>query len=145
MFKCCFNLIVLCSLCLFLKSLWILHIICRLLVHSASSTQTLCQCPRFQFTLFICGLFLCLIQWENWVQTFCEESASIKDVVYHCCRKSGKVRLNCFHKESPNPNYEPTEVLPVTPVDSSFTSTFPRYQFSFDPNTCQGYATSCKC
>ncbi|KAF1387926.1 hypothetical protein PFLUV_G00084980 [Perca fluviatilis] len=68
--------------------------------------------------------------WELSVQSFCEEDSSVKDRLYHCCRQMGRDRLNCFHNDAPNPNYEATEELPVPPLSSTT-------NFSFDPNTCQ--------
>uniref|UniRef100_A0A3Q4AJU5 Extracellular matrix protein 1b n=1 Tax=Mola mola TaxID=94237 RepID=A0A3Q4AJU5_MOLML len=73
----------------------------------------------------------CAIQaWELSVQSFCQEDSSVKDRLYSCCRKEGRDRLNCFHKDAPNPNYGPTEVLPVPPVPSGA-------NFNFEPSTCQ--------
>ncbi|XP_049902211.1 extracellular matrix protein 1-like [Epinephelus moara] len=68
--------------------------------------------------------------WELSLQTFCEEDSSVKDVLYHCCRLSGSDRLDCFHNDAPNPNYDATEELPVPPLPSSS-------GFTFDPSTCQ--------
>uniref|UniRef100_UPI0037E8E5C8 extracellular matrix protein 1-like isoform X2 n=1 Tax=Semicossyphus pulcher TaxID=241346 RepID=UPI0037E8E5C8 len=68
--------------------------------------------------------------WELSLQNFCTEDSSVKDVLYPCCRLSGSSRLNCFHNDAPNPNYEPTEELPMPPLPSSVV-------FNFDPNTCQ--------
>ncbi|XP_062279085.1 extracellular matrix protein 1-like [Scomber scombrus] len=61
---------------------------------------------------------------------FCEEDLSIKHLPYHCCLLRGNKRLNCFHNDAPNPNYEATEELLVLPLPSSA-------PFNFDPNTCQ--------
>ncbi|KAM9353408.1 extracellular matrix protein 1 [Symphorus nematophorus] len=73
----------------------------------------------------------CAIQaWELSVESFCEEDSSIKDRLYVCCEQTGSNRLNCFHNNAPNPNYKPTEELPVPPLPSSAS-------FNFDPNTCQ--------
>ncbi|XP_073341238.1 extracellular matrix protein 1 [Pagrus major] len=74
--------------------------------------------------------------WELSVDSFCEEDSSVKDLVYKCCILSGKDRLNCFHNDAPNPNYGPTEELPVPPLPSTSTDSF-----SFDPNTCHGQRT----
>uniref|UniRef100_A0A3B4ZQR7 Extracellular matrix protein 1 n=1 Tax=Stegastes partitus TaxID=144197 RepID=A0A3B4ZQR7_9TELE len=68
--------------------------------------------------------------WELFVETFCEEDSSVKDRLYNCCKLRGADRLNCFDRDSPNPNYEPTEVLPVEAIP-------PTTSFSFDPNTCR--------
>ncbi|KAM7420804.1 hypothetical protein PAMA_015158 [Pampus argenteus] len=68
--------------------------------------------------------------WELSVQSFCEEDSSVKDRLYHCCRLKGSKRLNCFHNDAPNPNYEATEELPVPELPSTD-------EFNFDPNTCQ--------
>ncbi|XP_041798606.1 extracellular matrix protein 1-like [Chelmon rostratus] len=68
--------------------------------------------------------------WELSVQSFCEEDSSVKDRLYHCCKQTGSDRLNCFHNDAPNPNYEPTEELPVPPPPSTAS-------FNFEPNTCQ--------
>ncbi|KAE8288809.1 hypothetical protein D5F01_LYC12685 [Larimichthys crocea] len=68
--------------------------------------------------------------WELSVHNFCEADASVKDRLYECCRKRDNARLNCFHNDSPNPNYEATEELPVPPLPNIST-------FSFDPSTCQ--------
>ncbi|XP_051261737.1 extracellular matrix protein 1 isoform X2 [Dicentrarchus labrax] len=71
--------------------------------------------------------------WELSVESFCTEDSSVKDRLYDCCRKTGNKRLTCFHNDAPNPNYGPTEELPVPPPPS-FDS------FNFDPNTCQSTA-----
>ncbi|XP_076594270.1 extracellular matrix protein 1 [Chaetodon auriga] len=68
--------------------------------------------------------------WELSVQSFCEEDSSVKDRLYDCCKQTGSDRLNCFHNDAPNPNYEPTEELPVTQLPSTAS-------FSFVPSTCQ--------
>nr|XP_020462894.1 extracellular matrix protein 1-like [Monopterus albus] len=67
--------------------------------------------------------------WELSIKSFCDEEFSIKTRHYHCCKQNGRDRLNCFHNNAPNPNYEPTEEIPVTPL--SYTT-----EFNFDPNTC---------
>ncbi|XP_053182782.1 extracellular matrix protein 1-like [Scomber japonicus] len=68
--------------------------------------------------------------WKQSVNNFCEEDSSVKDRLYHCCKRQGNERLNCFHNDAPNPSYEATEELPVLPLPSSAS-------FNFDPNTCQ--------
>ncbi|XP_035861823.1 extracellular matrix protein 1-like isoform X2 [Sander lucioperca] len=68
--------------------------------------------------------------WELSVQSFCEEDSSVKDRLYYCCRLRDMDRLNCFHNDAPNPNYEATEELPVPPLSSTT-------NFNFDSNTCQ--------
>ncbi|CAN9513578.1 unnamed protein product [Ophioblennius macclurei] len=68
--------------------------------------------------------------WELSVDLFCQEDSSVKDRLYHCCRLNGQDRLNCFNKDSPNPNYDATELLPVEPLLSTA-------NFTFDPNFCQ--------
>ncbi|XP_061632079.1 extracellular matrix protein 1-like [Phyllopteryx taeniolatus] len=76
----------------------------------------------------------CAMQaWELSVENFCKEDSSVKDRLYHCCRKTGSQRLNCFQKDSPNPRYEPSEAIPVVPLPATV-------EFSFDKNTC--YRTS---
>ncbi|XP_077382668.1 extracellular matrix protein 1 [Festucalex cinctus] len=67
--------------------------------------------------------------WELSVENFCEEDSSVKDRLYHCCRKAARQRFDCFHNDSPNPRYEPTEPIPVVPVPATFV-------FTFDKNTC---------
>nr|XP_061789613.1 extracellular matrix protein 1-like [Nerophis lumbriciformis] len=67
--------------------------------------------------------------WELSLENFCEEDSSVKDRLYHCCKKGGGQRLDCFHNDSPNPSYEPTEALPVVPLPTSI-------EFNFDKNTC---------
>ncbi|KAM9806841.1 extracellular matrix protein 1-like [Syngnathus typhle] len=73
--------------------------------------------------------------WELSVENFCEEDSSVKDRLYHCCRKSGRQRLNCFQNDSPNPGYEATEPLPVDSLPATI-------HFSFDNNTCASTAVS---
>ncbi|XP_044065286.1 extracellular matrix protein 1-like isoform X2 [Siniperca chuatsi] len=73
--------------------------------------------------------------WEMSVESFCKEDSSVKDRQYECCSQKDSDRLNCFHKDAPNPNYEPTEELPVPPLPSTS-------NFSFDPNTCQRTVTT---
>ncbi|XP_053289524.1 extracellular matrix protein 1 [Pleuronectes platessa] len=68
--------------------------------------------------------------WELSVKSFCKEDSSVKDRLYHCCRLTGRDRLNCFNKDSPNPNYEPTEEIPLPPLPSTV-------DFTFNPSTCQ--------
>ncbi|KAK2910232.1 extracellular matrix protein 1-like [Channa argus] len=70
--------------------------------------------------------------WELSIESFCNEEFSIKTSHYSCCRLNGRNRLNCFHNNAPNPNYEPTEEIPVPPLPSTTTD-----KFVFDPNTCQ--------
>ncbi|XP_026228699.1 extracellular matrix protein 1 isoform X2 [Anabas testudineus] len=68
--------------------------------------------------------------WRLSIKSFCEEEFSIKTAHYHCCLKHGKKRLNCFNDNALNPNYEPTEGIPVSPLPSTT-------KFKFDPSTCQ--------
>ncbi|XP_039974488.1 extracellular matrix protein 1-like isoform X2 [Xiphias gladius] len=68
--------------------------------------------------------------WELSVKSFCEEDSSVKDRLYECCRLTGSDMLTCFDTNAPNPNYEPTEEIPLPPLPSTAS-------FSFDPNTCQ--------
>ncbi|XP_068998901.1 extracellular matrix protein 1 [Embiotoca jacksoni] len=68
--------------------------------------------------------------WELSVELFCEADTSVKDRIYHCCRLDGTDLLNCFKEDAPNPNYEPTEKLPVPSLPL-------KVNFSFDLNTCQ--------
>ncbi|XP_076009886.1 uncharacterized protein ecm1a isoform X2 [Genypterus blacodes] len=67
--------------------------------------------------------------WELVLNSFCEFDISIKHRVHDCCKIFGKGSLDCFQKEAPNPNYEPTENEPVPP---------PPFQefFNFDNRTC---------
>uniref|UniRef100_A0A8C5GDX6 Extracellular matrix protein 1-like n=1 Tax=Gouania willdenowi TaxID=441366 RepID=A0A8C5GDX6_GOUWI len=67
--------------------------------------------------------------WELSVQLFCEEDSSVKDRLFHCCWLKGSRRLNCFNNDAPNPNYDPTEVVPVTPLPANA-------NFTFDPSRC---------
>ncbi|KAF7669753.1 hypothetical protein LDENG_00146940 [Lucifuga dentata] len=69
--------------------------------------------------------------WELAVNSFCEEDASIKDRVYHCCKLVGNETLDCFQKDAPNPNYDPTQEVPLPPLPSAV-------PFNFDNSTCQG-------
>ena len=85
------------------------------------------------------GLYLILpcafrhaTQWESHIESFCEEDTSVKDRIYQCCRKDGSDRLDCFHNDAPNPSYDPTEELPVSPIAATT-------EFSFEPSTCQRY------
>lgn len=76
------------------------------------------------------GMLCCAIQaWQRSVELFCEEDSSVKDRLYPCCRETGINRLNCFNKDAPNPNYEPSEELPVDEVD-------PAEKFIFNRNYC---------
>ncbi|KAK2844581.1 hypothetical protein Q5P01_011240 [Channa striata] len=70
--------------------------------------------------------------WELSIESFCNEEFSIKTRHYTCCQLRGTERLNCFHNNAPNPNYEPTQEIPAPPLPSTTTDTF-----VFDPNTCQ--------
>uniref|UniRef100_A0A3Q3MFW7 Extracellular matrix protein 1b n=1 Tax=Mastacembelus armatus TaxID=205130 RepID=A0A3Q3MFW7_9TELE len=72
--------------------------------------------------------------WELSIKAYCKEEFSIKTSHYHCCKLMNRNRLNCFHNNAPNPNYEPTEEIPVAPLPST-------NKFNFDPNTCQRYKT----
>ncbi|XP_053743541.1 extracellular matrix protein 1-like [Synchiropus splendidus] len=72
----------------------------------------------------------CAIQaWELSIQSFCEESSSVKDRQYKCCRLRGSARAQCVNRDAVNPNYEPTTELPVDPVPSAL-------EFTFDPDSC---------
>ncbi|XP_071326001.1 extracellular matrix protein 1 [Trachinotus anak] len=73
--------------------------------------------------------------WELSVKSFCKEDSSVKDRLYDCCRLTGTDMLNCFNRDAPNPNYEPTEKSPVSPLPSTVPSTA---NFIFDSSTCQG-------
>ncbi|XP_037532879.1 extracellular matrix protein 1 [Nematolebias whitei] len=78
------------------------------------------SCCKMNQTLGVEGTLCCAtLAWEHSVKLFCEEDSSVKDRLYECCRKRGDKRLNCFSKDSPNPNYEATEELPVEPVRAS--------------------------
>uniref|UniRef100_A0A3P9D7K9 Extracellular matrix protein 1b n=1 Tax=Maylandia zebra TaxID=106582 RepID=A0A3P9D7K9_9CICH len=69
--------------------------------------------------------------WELSVEKYCEEDLSIKHPWYHCCKiNDNNKRLNCFSNDAPNPNYGPTQGLPVEPLPSTA-------EFTFNPNTCQ--------
>ncbi|XP_047189385.1 extracellular matrix protein 1 [Scophthalmus maximus] len=77
------------------------------------------------------GTLCCAKQaWELSVKSFCNEDSSVKDRLYHCCRLTDSDLLNCFNNDAPNPNYEPTEEIPLPPLPSTLV-------FVFDPNTCQ--------
>ncbi|XP_019948980.1 extracellular matrix protein 1 isoform X1 [Paralichthys olivaceus] len=67
--------------------------------------------------------------WELSVKSFCKEDSSVKDRLYQCCRQRGRELFNCFNNDSPNPNYEPTEEIPVQLLPSTA-------NFTFDPKTC---------
>uniref|UniRef100_A0A3Q3ENI8 Extracellular matrix protein 1b n=1 Tax=Labrus bergylta TaxID=56723 RepID=A0A3Q3ENI8_9LABR len=68
--------------------------------------------------------------WELSVESFCAEDSSVKDRLYDCCRLRGSDRLKCFNNDAPNPDYKPTEELPVPELPSTDS-------FNFDPDTCQ--------
>ncbi|KAM4579679.1 uncharacterized protein PAE49_004867 [Odontesthes bonariensis] len=70
--------------------------------------------------------------WELSVELFCEEDGSVKDRLYHCCKRRGTDRLSCFNDDASNPNYEATEVLPVPSLPSAA-------NFIFEPNNCQRF------
>lgn len=79
----------------------------------------------------LCYSVLCLLKWELSVEKYCEEDLSIKHPWYHCCKiNDNNKRLNCFSNDAPNPNYGPTQGLPVEPLPSTA-------EFTFNPNTCQ--------
>lgn len=76
-------------------------------------------------------LMLCVSpQWDLSVELFCEEEFSVKDRHYHCCKLKGSKRMECFNSNAPNPNYDPTEELPVPPLELNDNS-------NFDHNVCQ--------
>ncbi|XP_071759424.1 extracellular matrix protein 1 [Centroberyx gerrardi] len=68
--------------------------------------------------------------WTQAVESFCRQDTAVKDRVYHCCKQSGSDRLNCFQRDAPNPDYLPTEEVPVPAITSA-------PNFLFDPSTCQ--------
>ncbi|GLD63661.1 extracellular matrix protein 1-like protein [Lates japonicus] len=68
--------------------------------------------------------------WELSVKSFCKDDSSVKDRQERCCRLTDSDRLSCFDGEAPNPNYEPTEEIPMPPLPSAA-------NFNFYPNTCQ--------
>lgn len=69
-------------------------------------------------------------QWDLSVKMFCEEEFSVKDRHYHCCKLKGPNRIECFNNNAANPNYDPTEELPVPQLELSDNS-------QFDPTVCQ--------
>uniref|UniRef100_A0A8C7XZQ9 Extracellular matrix protein 1b n=1 Tax=Oryzias sinensis TaxID=183150 RepID=A0A8C7XZQ9_9TELE len=97
-------------------------------VKNAESWFEIC-CSQNQ-TLQNDTVLCCATQaWELSVKLFCEEEFRDKYGVFECCRKRGSDRLMCFNANSPNPNYEPTEELPVFSIP-------PASEFSFDPSNC---------
>ncbi|CAG11891.1 unnamed protein product [Tetraodon nigroviridis] len=68
--------------------------------------------------------------WKRHIESFCKEDTSVKDLIYQCCRLDGRKQLDCFHNDAPNPSYDPTEELPVSPIATTT-------EFSFEPSTCQ--------
>ncbi|XP_013884987.1 extracellular matrix protein 1 [Austrofundulus limnaeus] len=87
-------------------------------------------CCQLNQTLGVEGALCCAtLAWERSVHLFCEEDLSVKDRLYECCKKRGNERLDCFNKDSSNPDYKPTEVLPVEQVQASAV-------FSFKPTDC---------
>uniref|UniRef100_A0A3P9I7P4 Extracellular matrix protein 1b n=1 Tax=Oryzias latipes TaxID=8090 RepID=A0A3P9I7P4_ORYLA len=97
-------------------------------VNNAESWFGIC-CNQNQ-TLQNNTVLCCATQaWELSVKLFCEEDSSVKDLLYECCWKRGSSRLKCFNADSPNPNYEPTEELPVLSIP-------PDSEFNFDPSNC---------
>uniref|UniRef100_A0A3B5KDV0 Extracellular matrix protein 1b n=1 Tax=Takifugu rubripes TaxID=31033 RepID=A0A3B5KDV0_TAKRU len=88
------------------------------------------DCCRQNATLGSEATLCCATQaWEHHIKLFCEEDSSVKDRLYECCRKRGGEQHDCFHDDAQNPNYDPTEERPVTPVAS-------KDEFSFEPSTC---------
>ncbi|XP_007556201.1 extracellular matrix protein 1 isoform X1 [Poecilia formosa] len=76
------------------------------------------------------GTLCCATQaWEQSVQLFCEEDSSVKDRLYECCRRRGMSRLSCFNDDAQNPNYNPSQELPVEEIGSS-------ENFHFNLNNC---------
>ncbi|XP_054904093.1 extracellular matrix protein 1 [Poeciliopsis prolifica] len=76
------------------------------------------------------GTLCCATQaWEHSVQLFCEEDSSVKDRLYECCWQRGMRRLSCFNDKAQNPNYEPSEEIPVEEIRST-------ENFHFNQNTC---------
>lgn len=68
--------------------------------------------------------------WEWSVKKYCEEDLSIKHPWYPCCKLTdNNSRLKCFSDDAPNPNYGPTEELPVQPLPSTT-------EFNFHQNAC---------
>ncbi|XP_028986204.1 extracellular matrix protein 1-like [Betta splendens] len=68
--------------------------------------------------------------WEQSIKVYCREEFSIKTSHFHCCKERGDKRLNCFNDDAPNPDYEPTEEIPMPPLQS-------KAKFKFDPTICQ--------
>ncbi|XP_032414027.1 extracellular matrix protein 1 isoform X1 [Xiphophorus hellerii] len=76
------------------------------------------------------GTLCCATQaWEHSVELFCEEDSSVKDRLYECCRQRGMSRLSCFNNDAQNPNYKPSEEIPVEEISSS-------QNFHFNLNSC---------
>ncbi|XP_022621925.1 extracellular matrix protein 1-like [Seriola dumerili] len=98
-------------------------------VNNAESWFSRC-CERNQTSETDVTLCCATQAWELSVKSFCEEDSSVKDRLYHCCRLTGSDMLNCFNSDAPNPNYEPTEEIPLPPLPSTA-------EFVFDPHFCQ--------
>ncbi|KAF7708603.1 extracellular matrix protein 1 [Silurus meridionalis] len=84
---------------------------------------------------------LCCAQqaWEKSLSDFCEEEFRIKTSHYHCCRRYGTQRWDCFKKEALYMSYHPVKssgqeivtMYPVTPQG-----------FVFNPSSCQNTSIS---
>ncbi|TSK34834.1 Phosphatidylinositol 4-phosphate 5-kinase type-1 alpha [Bagarius yarrelli] len=81
---------------------------------------------------------LCCAQqaWEKSLSNFCQEEFSIKTRHYHCCKKNGQARWDCFEEEAPDPLYLPSDQKAPATLPSTI------QEFDFNPNLCRKTSVS---
>ncbi|XP_074836918.1 extracellular matrix protein 1 [Carettochelys insculpta] len=57
--------------------------------------------------------------WKDVLQQFCADEFAVKTKHYHCCKRAGTNREQCFTSEAPNPDYRPKAGSTVGPTACS--------------------------
>ncbi|XP_053350990.1 extracellular matrix protein 1 [Clarias gariepinus] len=74
--------------------------------------------------------------WEKSLSKFCKEEFSVKTSHYHCCKKKGPAKWDCFKEEATDQSYQ----LLGPEVQTTLPSTV--QEFNFSPSSCQETSVS---